>query len=183
VHRHAAMVWAVCRRLLVSEAACEDAVQATFLALARQAARLDRRAPLGCWLHTIALRIARKAQVRQWRLGAGELRFDHPAATDVLREVSSRERFVLSMKRSSVCRRSLRAPSSCVVCEGRTRDEAAAAMRCSVPAVKSRLEGARSSLRQRLERRGIALPAAFLVLGWARVAWALPWKRRPWPRP
>src|SRR5437588_4116588 len=68
VHRHAAAVWTVCRRLLDSEPDCEDAFQATFLALARQAARLDRRAPLGCWLHTIACRIARKAQVRSWRL-------------------------------------------------------------------------------------------------------------------
>src|SRR5438876_5312709 len=91
VHRHAAPVWALCRRLLISEADCEDAFQATFLALARQAGGLDRRAPLGCWLHTIACRIARKAQVCAWRLGTRAVPVDHPAKTDVPREVSSRE--------------------------------------------------------------------------------------------
>jgi WD40 repeat protein len=59
----------------------------------------------------------------------------------------------------------LRAPLVLCCLEGRTRDEAAQAIGCSVPVVKSRLERARGLLRQRLERRGIALPAAFLVLG------------------
>jgi hypothetical protein len=49
--------------------------------------------------------------------------------------------------------------------EGRTRDEAAETLGCSVAAVKSRLERGRSLLRRRLERRGIELPAAFLILG------------------
>src|SRR6185437_16952421 len=48
--------------------------------------------------------------------------------------------------------------------EGRTRDEAAEALNCSLSAVKSRLERGRQMLRRRLERRGIELPAAFLVL-------------------
>jgi RNA polymerase sigma factor (sigma-70 family) len=165
VHRHAAPVWAVCRRLLVSEADSEDAMQATFLALARQAASLDQRAPLRCWLHTTAWRIARKAQVRARRLGARELPNDHPTTTDVLREVSSRELLRVVDEEIERLPRHLRAPVILCCLEGRTRDEAAQAIGCSVPMVKSRLERARSLLRQRLERRGIALPAAFLVLG------------------
>jgi RNA polymerase sigma factor (sigma-70 family) len=165
VHRHAGPVWAVCRRLLFSEADREDALQATFLALARQAARLDRRAPLGCWLHTTAWRIARKAQVRAQRFGAHQLPANHPTCSDVLCEVSSRELLRIVDEEVERLPKPLRAPLVLCCLEGRTRDEAAQAIGCSVPVVKSRLERARRLLRQRLERRGIALPTAFLVLG------------------
>jgi RNA polymerase sigma factor (sigma-70 family) len=69
VDRHASLVWGVCRRILPREADCEDAFQATFVALFRQAASLDSRRTLGAWLHTVAVRAARKARNRaplQW---------------------------------------------------------------------------------------------------------------------
>src|SRR5688572_13489501 len=157
VHRHAALVWGVCRRILGREADCEDAFQATFLALARQAPRLDRRAPLGGWLHTIAVRIARKALVRSWRPGTSELGADQPGAADVTREVSSRELLRIVDEEIERLPKPLRAPLILCCLEGRTRDEAAEAIGCSLAAVKSRLERARCLLRQRLERRGIEL--------------------------
>src|SRR5262249_57254370 len=49
--------------------------------------------------------------------------------------------------------------------QGRTRDEAAEVLGCSVAAVKGRLERGRNLLRRRLEQRGMQLPAAFLALG------------------
>src|SRR5207237_5780049 len=58
----------------------------------------------------------------------------------------------------------LRAPIVLCCLEGRTRDEAAESIGCSVAAVKSRLERGRDRLRRQLLRRGIELPAAFLVL-------------------
>jgi hypothetical protein len=56
---------------------------------------------------------------------------------------------------------------SLILCclQGRTRDEAAEALGCSVAAVKSRLERGRDLLRRRLLRRGVQLSAAFLVFG------------------
>src|SRR5205085_1567038 len=59
----------------------------------------------------------------------------------------------------------LRAPIVLCCLEGRTRDEAAEAIGCSVAAVKSRLERGRGRLRRQLSRRGIELPAAFLAVG------------------
>ena len=67
LERHGPLVWGVCRRLLPHESDCEDAFQATFLALARQAGRLYGRQPLAAWLHTIAVRAVRKAGARARR--------------------------------------------------------------------------------------------------------------------
>src|SRR4051812_36927669 len=63
VHRYAGLVWSVCRRGLAQTADAEDAFQATFLILTRQARSL-RRGPLGPWLHVVASRTAAKTRAR-----------------------------------------------------------------------------------------------------------------------
>src|SRR4029079_14472627 len=61
VERYGAMVHAVCRRVLGDVTAADDASQATFLLLARDAVRLQNRCVAG-WLHEAAWRVARQAQ-------------------------------------------------------------------------------------------------------------------------
>src|SRR5207245_6177275 len=56
VWRHGAMVLGVCQRVLHHRHDAEDAVQATFLALVRQARSISRRASVGSWLHKVAYR-------------------------------------------------------------------------------------------------------------------------------
>src|SRR5438874_13417097 len=63
VRRHGGLVLGVARRQLGDRQQAEDVVQATFLALARQAARLGRPDSLVNWLYTVALRQARKAKL------------------------------------------------------------------------------------------------------------------------
>src|SRR5688500_11780178 len=61
VWRHGAMVEAVCRRALGRSPEVEDAFQATFLALLKQARSIRRQASVAGWLHRVAVRIARRS--------------------------------------------------------------------------------------------------------------------------
>ncbi len=165
LERHAALVWGVCRRILPNEADCEDAFQATFLALVRQADAVDAGPSLGAWLHTVALRVARKALARSRRQHLQAFVPEPTTASDVADEVGSHELFRMVDEEIERLPVLLRLPLLLCCLQGRTRDEAAETLGCSVAAVKSRLERGRDLLRRRLERRGVQLPAAFLVLG------------------
>ncbi len=58
VQRHAAMVHAVCRRLLGNRADAEDASQATFLILAKRAYTIRQTGDVGAWLFGVARKVA-----------------------------------------------------------------------------------------------------------------------------
>src|SRR5690348_10101362 len=62
IERHGPMVLGVCRRRLSGPHDVEDAFQATFLVLARQAGSVRKRDSLGSWLHSVASRVAANVQ-------------------------------------------------------------------------------------------------------------------------
>lgn len=165
LERYAPLVWGACRRIAPTESDGEDAFQATFLALVRHASRLDDRQPLSGWLHTVAVRIARKTAARARKQSPRPIIPGPTTSGDIADEVSSRELFRLVDEEIERLPAMLREPLILCCLQGRTRDEAAEALGCSVTAVKSRLERGRDLLRRRLEGRGVQLPAAFLVLG------------------
>jgi RNA polymerase sigma factor (sigma-70 family) len=165
LERHAGLVWGVCRRNLPDEADCEDAFQATFFALVRRADSIEVRSSLGAWLHTVAVRVARKAQARRRRQRPLSIVPERATPGNVTDQVDNRELFRLVDEEIERLPVALRLPLVLCCLQGQTRDEAAETLGCSLAAVKSRLERGRSLLRRRLQRRGIEAPAAFLALG------------------
>ncbi len=155
VDRHASAVLRTCRAILGDEHEAQDALQATFLVLARKAGSIRVRDSLGPWLHRVAsyaARTARSASARRRGLerrlaarpagpGASGDRDDLGAA---LHEEIGRlpDRF--------------RVPLLLCDLQGLTHEQAAADLGCPVGTIKSRLSRGRDRLKRRLIRRGLA---------------------------
>jgi hypothetical protein len=65
VQRHGPMVLGVCRRLLRNSYDAEDAFQATFLLLVRNARSIARPESVSSWLYGVAFKIAVRARGRR----------------------------------------------------------------------------------------------------------------------
>ncbi|HVK08790.1 MAG TPA: sigma-70 family RNA polymerase sigma factor [Gemmataceae bacterium] len=166
VRRYGPLVAGVCRRVLGPRAEADDAVQATFWALAKQAATIRDPRTLPAWLHAVAYRAARKAAATTAPSPSESLTPLSP--DDPLAEASWREvRRLLDEEVRHLPQR-LRLPILLCYFEELTRDEAAERLGWSLSTVKRRLDLARERLRLRLARRGVEprlLGAAGLVAG------------------
>jgi RNA polymerase sigma factor (sigma-70 family) len=161
VHRHGAMVWQVCRAALGRPEDAEDVFQATFLVLARKAGAVRKPQSLACWLHGVALGLARKVRERNLRRRNADLALDQVPARP-LDDLTWRElRQVLHEELGQLPEKN-RLPILLCHLEGRTQDEAARALGWSLGCLRGRLLRGRELLRRRLARRGLA-PAVPLL--------------------
>jgi RNA polymerase sigma factor (sigma-70 family) len=162
VWRHGTMVLGVCQRLLRDAHAAEDAFQATFLALAREAGRVARGESVGGWLYRVAYRVALKAKARDLRRGERERQRPGPPASPAPEDAAWRDlRLVLDDEINRLPSK-YRQPVVLCYLEGKTNVEAARELGCPAGTVATRLAWARRRLRSRLTRRGVALPAVAL---------------------
>jgi RNA polymerase sigma factor (sigma-70 family) len=163
IHRHAGLVWGVCRRLLRTEQDAEDAFQAAFLVLVRKAGSLERRPSLAGWLYGVAYRVAQnilKARAVAIRRGAPEVEVADMPQKDVPDESDRHEVQELLDAELHRLPEKYRAPLLLCFMEGKTNEQAAEELGWPTGTVKSRLQRGRGLLHGRLTRRGVALGTA-----------------------
>jgi len=160
VRRHAAAVWAACRRILPADShAAEDAFQATFLALARKSDAVRTGCVAG-WLYRVAVHAALKARRARGTISLDPSRGQDTDATnseDPGALTAAAEQAAVVHEELARLGEKYRLPV--VLCDltGLTHGEAAAQLGWPVGTVSGRLVRGREQLRRRLERRGVTL--------------------------
>jgi len=164
VWRHGPMMLNICRRVLHDEHHAEDAFQVAFLAFVRSAGSIDKRQSLSSWLFKVAYRAAHRQRARLAKEPEQRVDIDNLASCPSSDALIWRElRPVLDDEINRLPEK-FRGPIVLCYLQGRTTEEAAAALSCPKGTILSRLSRAREQLSSRLARRGLALSAGWLAV-------------------
>jgi RNA polymerase sigma factor (sigma-70 family) len=155
------MVLGVGQRVLRNLHDAEDVLQATFLALVRQARSIARREALGPWLHRVAYRVALRARNQRQKRAAEPL--TDPPSPDSRILSSEWEALALLDEELQRLPGKYRTPLVLSYLQGLSNREIAAELSCPIGTVFTRLARARVMLRTRLLRRGVTLSAGALT--------------------
>jgi RNA polymerase sigma factor (sigma-70 family) len=159
LRRHADVVLTVCRSILHQDwHAAEDAFQATFIALARNANALTKGGALGAWLFRVARHAALRIRKRKSKFASEALPNEISTASP------SPDRTCEASERGAVVAEEIeRLPARyrepvilCFYC-GLTHSQASLELGWSVGTIASRIARAKERLRKRLTRRGVVL--------------------------
>jgi RNA polymerase sigma factor (sigma-70 family) len=154
VQQFGPMALGVCRRVLGPSADVDDAFQAVFLSLARQADSFRDPRALPAWLHRVAQRVSHKALSGRESASAPPEAVPDPA--DPYADVAWRDvRRVLDEELDRLPEK-YRGPVVLCWLDGLAQDEAAGKLGVSLATLKRRLEAGRQLMRSRLLRRGVA---------------------------
>jgi RND family efflux transporter MFP subunit len=171
VERHGPMVFRVCRQTLSDSHAAEDAAQATFLVLARQAGTIRKRPSVSSWLFGVARRAAARIRMQEARRRQFESRSAERSSALGFSQAEPADLDPYPELHAEIGRLPEKYRLPIVLCyfEGLTHEQAASRLRWPVGTVKTRLSRGRERLRSRLEQSGwpalLPLPASSLRPG------------------
>jgi RNA polymerase sigma factor (sigma-70 family) len=161
VERHGPMVLRVCQSILRKRDDAEDALQATFLILARKASSIRRRDSVVSWLHGVALRVAACQKGATARRRRHEMKATERSVADADGEDRVEVAAVLHEELDRLPEK-YRAPIVLCYFENLSHEQAANQLHWPVGTVRSRLARGREKLRIRLSHRGL-VPSIILV--------------------
>lgn len=161
VESYGPMVMGVCIRILGRREDAEEACQATFIVLARNAGSLREPERLGSWLYGIALRTAKKQRAMLERRREREGTYAHEKERAQSVETSRAWEDIKAFLDEEVARLPQKFRAVVVACylQHMSYDEAAAQLNISPDTVRGRLDTARKRLRKAFEKRGAASAA------------------------
>jgi RNA polymerase sigma factor (sigma-70 family) len=162
VWRHGPMVLGVALRVLHNADDAEDVLQATFLALARQAPAIVRGAALAGWLYRVAYRTALRARHQRVKRPAGQTSLDEAPAPSPDAAEPWRELWPVLDEELQHLPDKYRTPLVLSYLQGLTNREVAERLGCPAGTVFTRLARGRELLRKRLSRRGVTLAPGLL---------------------
>lgn len=161
VARHEGLVFSVCQRVLGDAQAAEDALQATFLVLARKAGALDPDRPLTGWLYLVAYHLALRlravaARRRRCENHAASNRPGH-ADNESAADLENEEIHQVLREELERLPEKYRKPLVLCYLRGQTHAEAARAIGMPRGSIAKRIGEGLERLRQCLTDRGITL--------------------------
>jgi RNA polymerase sigma factor (sigma-70 family) len=155
VHRHGSLVYGTCQRILANRDESDDAFQAVFFVLARRAHTLKRDRSIGPWLHSVALRVAKKLRGQIVRRRLREM----AAAKSERVEAPEPDHDFWAIIDVELARMALPLREVLLLCDlsGQSHAETAKSLGLAKGTITKRLAKAREELATRLTRRGITL--------------------------
>jgi RNA polymerase sigma factor (sigma-70 family) len=168
VRRHGRLVWAVCLHLTRSDADAEDAFQATFLVLLKNARKVRDAGKLSAWLHGVANKVCANARKAAQRRTAHERATAVHEGNGAAVPESAWDRALAAVhEETAKLPDALRVPFVLCCLEGFGPTEAAEQLGWKLGTLTGRLTRAKDAVLARLEARG-------LPIGVAAVGLALP---------
>lgn len=168
IDRHASMVWRVCRQALRRPQDAEDAFQATFLLLIKNAKSIQSSDSAAGWLYRVAYRTSIRARKQLAARREESLAVDPDAPSekafpDLLRKQTTGVLVEELMRLPA----KYQTPLVLRYLEGQSRRAIADQTDTTIAAVQGQLARGKQLLRRRLLRRGVSLSAAMAALGLA----------------
>ena len=166
VARYRGLVYGVCQRVLRHRQDVEDAFQAAFLVLARDAAEIRSRESIAAWLYGVAHRIALNARAKKSRRRETTLLHETEimGPPNPFTELAERSELQALDEELNQLPEKYREPLVLHYVMNRTAPQIAEELALSQSAVEGRLKRGRNRLRKQLARRGIGLTAILPVL-------------------
>jgi RNA polymerase sigma factor (sigma-70 family) len=159
VRRHEQLVQNICRRVLSDAHLAEDALQATFLILARKAATLDPARPLAGWLYMVAYHLSLRLRAVAARRRRSDLHAARRRPTEIAdlagAELETHEVHHVLREELQQLPEHYRVPLSLCYFDGATHAQAAEAIGMPRGSMAKRIGEGLALLRERLLERGV----------------------------